>query len=218
MATIVQERYTISDARNWQKPRKYAGVITWAAKLAELGSTSHIIMLIYNGLDLEFQWDLAMPSLTTLLEHFLQELEDHKDIWWGLALRANQPLYSSYNTLSLSLLKNARNPYYNNLYLSRDQLRFSSYASPLIGRDKFLYQTLPGDSAYWQTRNNTDKRQDSTKHSIEPPKPKLMIAAGPANKSDRPSKQADGPPNATNLFCLYYNWTNNQNCWNTRAG
>ena len=89
MATIVQERYTISDARNRRKPREYAGVITQAAKSAELGSTGHIIMLIYNGLDLEFQRDLAMPSLTTPLEQFLQELEDHKDIWWGLASRAN---------------------------------------------------------------------------------------------------------------------------------
>lgn len=54
MATIVCERYTKTDARNRKKPCEYAGVIIRAAKSVELGSAGHIIMLIYNELDLEF--------------------------------------------------------------------------------------------------------------------------------------------------------------------
>ena len=45
-----------------------------------------------------------------------------------------------------------------------------------------------------------------------------MIAAGPANESDGPSKQPDGLPNATNPFCPYYNRISNPNRWNTRTG
>ena len=55
MATIVQEKYTTTDARNRRKPQEYAGIIIRAAKSAELEATAHIIMLIYNGLNLEFQ-------------------------------------------------------------------------------------------------------------------------------------------------------------------
>ena len=54
MAAVVQERYTIADAFKKQELWEYAGVIIWAAKSAELGSTGHIIMLIYNELELEF--------------------------------------------------------------------------------------------------------------------------------------------------------------------
>lgn len=80
MAAIVKERYTLLDAWNRQEPREYAGMILQAAKLAELESVGHIIMLIYNGLDLKVQQDLAMPALTTPLEQFLQKLDKHKDI------------------------------------------------------------------------------------------------------------------------------------------
>ena len=85
MAAIVRERYTISDAQNRREPREYAAVIIRAAKSAKLGTTGHIIMLIYNGLNLEFQRGIAMSSLATPLETFLQDLDNHKDIWWGLA-------------------------------------------------------------------------------------------------------------------------------------
>ncbi|MCJ1470708.1 hypothetical protein MMC07_009355 [Pseudocyphellaria aurata] len=204
MATIVRERYTIADARNRQKPREYAEIIIRAAKLAELGSTGHIIMLIYNGLDLEFQRDLAMPSLITPLKIFLQDLENHKDIWWGLAARSNRSFNSLFNAASLNTYRNARNLYYTNPYFSRGQSRFNNYAGPFIGRNN-SYQASPGDN-------------DAAKHAIEAPRPKLMIAAGPANESDGPSKQADGPPSSSNPFRPYYNRPNNQNCWNTRGG
>ena len=71
IATIVRERYTLADARSKREPCEYAGVIIWAAKSAELGSAGHIVMMIYNGLELEFQRDLQMPALTIPLEQFL---------------------------------------------------------------------------------------------------------------------------------------------------
>ena len=54
MAITVREKYIIADVRNRQKSRKYAAVITQAAKSAELRSTEHIVILIYKRLDLEF--------------------------------------------------------------------------------------------------------------------------------------------------------------------
>ena len=142
MATIVREKYTITDARNRREPREYAGVIIRVAKSAELGSASHIIMLIYNGLDLEFQRDLAMPLLSTSLEQFLQDLDNHKDIWWGLAGKSARP----YN-MGPFHDRFGRNPYYSNVSYNRDQSRFNNYANLCTGREG-PYQPLSKDSNY----------------------------------------------------------------------
>ena len=37
-----------------------------------------------------------MPSLATPYEQFLQELDNHKDIWWGLAARAGRTFNNPY--------------------------------------------------------------------------------------------------------------------------
>jgi hypothetical protein len=54
MTTITRERYTLEDARRCRESRKYAEIIMQAAQSAELESDEHIIMLIYNELDLKF--------------------------------------------------------------------------------------------------------------------------------------------------------------------
>ena len=135
MATIVRERYTLADARSKREPREYAGVILWAAKSAELESAGRVVMMIYNGLKLEFQRDLQMPELTTPLEQFLQELDDHKDIWWGLAARFNNPYYTG--------AQSARNPYYNTTGYGRGQLRFNNYTNTTPASRDSSYQFQP---------------------------------------------------------------------------
>ncbi len=80
MIIITRERFTLKDARRRREPRKYADVIMRATKSAELGSDDHIIMLIYNDLDLEFQRDIPLSELITNIHDFLQSLNDRKDI------------------------------------------------------------------------------------------------------------------------------------------
>lgn len=114
MATIVQKRYTIADARNKREPQEYAGIILRVAKSAKLGTAGHIIMLIYNGLELKFQRDIRMPSLDTLLEAFLKKLDDHKDILWGLVTQSNCLFGQPFNNLYYATpFSRSSNPYYN---------------------------------------------------------------------------------------------------------
>ena len=209
MATIVRERYTLADAWSKQEPREYAGVIIGAAKSAELGSAGHIVMMIYNGLELEFQRNLQMPALTTPLEQFLQELDDHKDIWWGLAARFNNPYYAS--------ARNARNLYYNTTGYGRDQLRFNNYTNTTPAIRDSSYQFQPRINPLQYQQRETDSNQDGTR-AIEPPKPKLMITAGPANGSDsRSSQTKQNEPSNRNPY-RPYNIRSNPNQWNARGG
>ena len=200
MATIVRERYTIVDARNRREPREYAGVITCAAKSAELGTTGHIIMLIYNGLDLEFQRDLPTLLLTTPLEQFLQQLDDRKDIWWGLAQSARPVGRLATNLYYAS--RPYKSSYYNNPYQpsNEGQSRFNSYSGASVGKS-LPYRPPYRKNPYRQAQDRSDMEQESARQ-IEAPKPKLMITAGGTSESDLPSRQ-DNKFNASgagNLF------------------
>jgi hypothetical protein len=70
----------MNDARRKRESREYADVIMRAARFAELESESHQIMMIYNDLDLKFQRNISMSTLTTQIQNFLQHLDDKKDI------------------------------------------------------------------------------------------------------------------------------------------
>ena len=213
MATMVRERYTIADARNKREPREYAGIIMRAAKSAKLGGTGHIIMLIYNGLDIEFQRDITMPTLATTLEVFLQELDDHKDIWWGLASQASRPfgrLSSSPYYATAYSRGNSSNPYYN-----RGQSRFSNQLNTYSGKDT-QYQGPSKGNPFRLMQNEADTEQPNAKQ-VEGPKPRLMITAGPANGSDLPPRTTnynDGTY-ASNPFRPNNNYQAGR--WNTRG-
>lgn len=146
-------------------------------------------MLIYNGLDLQFQQDLAMPLLSTPLEGFLQELDNHKDIWWGLAALAARPTGKTFsNPYYAAAAPLNWGSYYNNSTRSYEgQSRFNNHAGQPNARESF-YQTPFRGNLFQQPRDRTDLEQANAKQ-IEPPKPKLMITAGPANGSDLRSKQ-----------------------------
>ncbi len=81
MITIIKKRYIMNDARRRRESREYANVIMRAARFAELESKTHQIMMIYNDLDLKFQRDIFMLTLTIQIQNFLQHLNDKKDIW-----------------------------------------------------------------------------------------------------------------------------------------
>ncbi len=70
----------MNNARKHRESREYADVIIRAEKFVELDSKRHLIMLIYNDLDLKFQRNISMFSLSIKLSNFLQSLDDKKDI------------------------------------------------------------------------------------------------------------------------------------------
>ncbi len=107
MITITRERYILENARRRRESREYADIIMRAAKSAELSSKSHLIMLIYNDLDLKFQRNIFMLELITNIQNFLQCLDDKKNIWWELINRQftrfdTARIRNSYNTYDQS--------------------------------------------------------------------------------------------------------------------
>jgi hypothetical protein len=94
MTKIIKKKYTMNDARKHCQLREYADVIIKASKSVELDSKKHLIMLIYNDLDLKFQRNISMSSLFIKLSNFLQFLDDKKNIWWDQTQRnANRNSY-----------------------------------------------------------------------------------------------------------------------------
>ena len=55
MAAVMRKRYTLSDAARRRKPREYAQTVIKAVKTTELSDTSDHLLIIWNGLDVEFQ-------------------------------------------------------------------------------------------------------------------------------------------------------------------
>jgi hypothetical protein len=80
MITITRERYILDDVRRRRESREYADIIMRAEKSAELSSKSHLIMLIYNDLNLKFQRNILMFELITNIQNFLQCFDDKKNI------------------------------------------------------------------------------------------------------------------------------------------
>lgn len=67
----------MDDAKKNREPREYAQSVLRSAKSAELPVYNQVL-LIYNGLDLEFQRDLSVPTSTTSINTFLTDMDAHK--------------------------------------------------------------------------------------------------------------------------------------------
>lgn len=80
MIVITNEKYTIDDARRWREPREYSTKIIRAARDAKLLASLNIFSLVYNSMDAEFQRDLLLPTAMTLIDRFLQIMEEKKTV------------------------------------------------------------------------------------------------------------------------------------------
>ena len=69
MDMLVNEKYTMEDACECREPREYSARIIRAARDAAMAAELSVMSLIYNGVDLEFQRDLLLPSTTLTLTH-----------------------------------------------------------------------------------------------------------------------------------------------------
>ena len=87
MATIIKERYTLNDAARHRESCEYAMTIVRAAKIAKLGETHNHLDVIWNGLDVEFQSDIASPTIHTELNDMLLAMDLRKNQWWTKAAR-----------------------------------------------------------------------------------------------------------------------------------
>lgn len=108
LATLMKEKYTFEDARKQREPREYASIILRAAKSTNL-ATSDQVSMIWNGLDAEFQRDIRRPSETTVLDEFLNSLDEFKDIWWQLARRRMPLPFRSSSSYRISQYQSPEN-------------------------------------------------------------------------------------------------------------
>ena len=70
MAIMLKEKYTMNDAAKRREPRKYARTVIRTVKTAELGDTTDHLLIVWNGLNIEFQRDIVEPDKTTTLNGF----------------------------------------------------------------------------------------------------------------------------------------------------
>ena len=98
MMVITNEKYTIDDAQKRREPREYSAKIIRAARDAELSASLNILSLVYNGMEAEFQQDLPLPTATTLIDGFLQIMEEKKTVWWTLVARHQEYRLSLYGS------------------------------------------------------------------------------------------------------------------------
>lgn len=77
---IINEKYIIDNVQKWKESRKYLAKIIRAAHSAKLSASLNILSLVYNGIDTEFQRDLLLSTATTLINRFLQIIEEKKTV------------------------------------------------------------------------------------------------------------------------------------------
>lgn len=86
MSVLLREKYSMQDAARHREPREYAQMIMRAAQNAEMGTAKDHILLIWNGLDSEFQRDIPEPEGNDY-NRFLDSLDKRKYQWWEHASR-----------------------------------------------------------------------------------------------------------------------------------
>ena len=70
IAVVLKEKYTIFDVAKRRKFRKYAQTVIRAIKTTELGDTADHLLIVWNGLNVEFQRDIREPDKITTLNVF----------------------------------------------------------------------------------------------------------------------------------------------------
>lgn len=80
MSVLMKKRYIMKNAKKRREPRKCASTMIKTAKSASLDNVFNQILLIYNGLNLEFHRNFTKPIINTVLEPFSQKIDDNKVI------------------------------------------------------------------------------------------------------------------------------------------
>ncbi len=78
MITIIRKKYILENTRRCRESRKYVDIIIRTTKSIELKSKTHLMMLIYNDLNVELQKNVSMSDLIINIHEFLLELSTTK--------------------------------------------------------------------------------------------------------------------------------------------
>lgn len=182
MMVITNEKYTIDDARKRREPREYSAKIMRAACDAEFSTSLNILSLVYNGMDAEFQRDLPLPTATTLIDEFLQIMEEKKTAWWTLAAR-----HEGY-----------RSPSYGSDYRSRYRGRLGWKPNKRQGDQAYedgisnRRSDYPAPSSSKQPYAKPEATQTAQRLPIAAPRERLAITGPPKNNKSYWQQKRDG--------------------------
>ena len=201
MTTVLREKYTLQDAARHREPREYAQLILRAAQNAELGTLKDHMLLIWNGLDMEFQRDIPEPDAKTDYNRFLESLDYRKYQWWEHASRHSrqqqQPRRQDNRADSSRGYQFRPSQSYQPQSSQRFQPQYNAYQSQYQPQSQFQPQSRPwkpttyGNQAY--PSNQYSGNQGNAQASLPAPPTRLQIMPPPGNANASGSRPADRP-------------------------
>ena len=78
MIVLLREKYSMQDTIRHREPREYAQIIMRATQNTDMGIIKDHMLLIWNGLNFEFQRDISEPKAVTNYNRFLKSLNKRK--------------------------------------------------------------------------------------------------------------------------------------------
>ena len=89
LKSLLSERYTLRNVVNRREPRKYAQRILLLTLNANLDNVKNQLDTIYNGIDSSLRKkDIKRSKNETIINGFLEELDDCKHDWWNYGAKA----------------------------------------------------------------------------------------------------------------------------------
>lgn len=214
MAVLLREKYTMQDAARHREPREYAQTVMRAAQTAEMGAMKDHILLIWNGLDTEFQRDIPEPDAATDYNRFLESFDKRKYQWWEHASRharqAPQQQLQQRKPDRQYQSRQSQSQYpsqSSQAYQSNQQYQSRPWKPSTYGNQG--YQAYQGNQAYQgQSRQQAyqgypsnrpqayQNNQGNARVSLPAPPTRLQITAPPAggNTSGSRDRQPDRQP------------------------
>ena len=83
LTVITKKKYTMKNARKHREFFDFVEIIVREVKSIMMSIYSQLY-LIYNELKLKFRRDLTKSTKNTIMNEFLQQLDDKKEIWWNI--------------------------------------------------------------------------------------------------------------------------------------
>lgn len=207
MATLLRERYSMQDAARRREPREYAQTIMRAAQNADMGVMKDHMLLIWNGLDTEFQRDIPEPDATTDYNQFLESLDKRKYQWWEHASRhsrqASHPQQQQRRIDNRGYQPRQPQPQYQpqyNAYQNNQQQQNSRPWRPTTYGSGYQSNQRPANQGYQGYQSNQQRpqayqsNQGNARVSLPAPPTRLQITAPPAGGNASGSKPPERQP------------------------
>ena len=194
MTVLLREKYSMQDAARHREPREYAQTMLRAAQNADMGIMKDHMLLIWNGLDMEFQRDIPEPDGSTDYNRFLESLDKRKYQWWEHATRHVKQMPSQQRRQDHRDPRGGYNQFRQSQPSSQRQFQPQNNAYQNFQQQYEPRPWKPSTYGNNQTQPQAyQNNQGNARVSLPAPPTRLQITAPPGNGSgSRPDR---GPNN-----------------------